>query len=356
MDVARGASRSSRTATLAVRVAATPDRLRLPMSSFDLRRLRYFVAVAKLGSVTSAARELYVAQPALSNHIKKLEEELGGELFTRSPSGVQLTTLGDKLHGHARKILDEIETLRDDLRGVPSEPEGTVVIGMAPTIGTILAAAVLEAVTKRLPRVRVQIRETMSRDLPDLIRGGALDYALSYDIVTQRGVRSTPVFLEDSYLVGLWSKAKAYRHLERKRDVPFDALQGIPLFLSGPANAFREKLEQTALRRRVELHIVAEVDSLAVRRELALRGVGFTILSGTAIHVSPEEKGHLFAARIVRPRILRQICFVRAPAAPTSRAAIEVAQIIDQTLRALLDQAAWTGASPPRKSSLVSFA
>ena len=324
------------------------------MSSFDLRRLRYFVAVAELGTVTSAARELYVAQPALSNHIKKLEEEVGGELFTRSPRGVQLTKLGEKLHSHARTILNEIDMLRSDLRGGPSEPEGTVVIGMAPTIGTILAGAVLEAVTKRLPRVRVQIRETMSRDLPDLIRGGALDYALSYDIATVRGVQSTPVFLEDSYLVGLWSKAKGWKNLERKRDVPFDALQGIPLFLSGPANAFREKLEQTALRRRVELHIVAEVDSLAIRRDLALRGAGFTILSGTAIHANPEAKD-VFAARIVRPRILRQICFVRPSTAPTSRAAIEVAQVIDQTLRALLDQAAWTGASPRRRSSLVSF-
>ena len=325
------------------------------MSSFDLRRLRYFIAVAELGSVTSAAKELYVAQPALSNHIKKLEEEVGGELFTRSPRGVQLTKLGEKLQGHARTILNEIEMLRGDLRGAPTEPEGTVVIGMAPTIGTIIAGAFLEAVIKRLPRVRVQIRETMSRDLPDLIRAGALDYALSYDIATERGVRSTPVFLEDSYIAGLWSKAKTFRNLERKRDVPFDALQGIPLFLAGPANAFREKLEQTALRRRVELNIVAEVDSLSIRRDLALRGVGFTILSGTAIQLGSDEK-KIFAARIVRPRILRQICFVRPSGAPSSRAAIEVAQIIDQTLRALLDEAAWTGASPRRKSSLLSFA
>ena len=103
------------------------------------------------------------------------------------------------------------------------------------------------------------------------------------------------------------------------------------------------------------MNIVAEVDSLSIRRDLALRGVGFTILSGTAIHLGSDEK-EIFAARIVRPRILRQICFVRPSGAPTSRAAIEVAQIIDQTLRALLDEAAWTGASPRRKSSLLSFA
>ena len=169
------------------------------------------------------------------------------------------------------------------------------------------------------------------------------------------GVQSTPVFVEDSYLVGLWSKARGFKNLGRKSDVPFDALQGIPLFLAGPANAFREKLEQTALRRRVELNIVAEVDSLTVRRDLALKGVGFTILSGTAIHPSPLEND-VFALRIVRPRILRQICFVRSSTASTSRAAIEVAQIIDQTLRALLDQAAWTGASPSRKASLLNFA
>ena len=92
------------------------------------------------------------------------------DIVTRSPRGVQLTKLGEKLNGHARTILNEIEMLRGNLRGAPSEPEGTVVIGLAPTIGTIITASVLEAITEKLPRVRVQIRESMSRDLPDLIR------------------------------------------------------------------------------------------------------------------------------------------------------------------------------------------
>lgn len=325
------------------------------MSSFDLRRLRYFVAVAELGSVTRASKELYIAQPALSHHIKQLEDEVGGELFARSARGVQLTKLGEKLLTHARTILNEIEILREDLREPPYEPEGIVVIGMAPTIGTVLAGSVLAAVSAHLPKVRVQIRETMSRDLPDLIRSGALDYALSYDVASARGVLSAPVFLEDSYLVGLCSKARIYKGLERKKDIPFVALQGIPLFLSGPANAFREKLEQTALSRRVQLNIVGEVDSLSVRRDLALKGVGFTILSGTSIRAHPQESD-VFAARIVRPRIQRQICFVRPQGAPTSRAAIEVVQVINQTLQELLNQSAWAGASPLRKASLLSLA
>ena len=320
------------------------------MSSFDLRRLRYFVAVAELGSVTRAAKALYIAQPALSLHVKQLEEEVGGELFGRSARGVQLTTLGEKMLVHARAILNEIDVMLQDMREAPSEPEGTVVIAMAPTIGSVLAGGVIEAVSAALPRVRVQIRETMSRDVPDLIRGGAIDYALSYDIPSARGMISSPVFLEDSYLVGSRAKATAL-NLDGGKDIAFDALSAVPLLLSGPANAFRGKLEQTALARHFTLDILAEVDSLAIRRDLALRGVAFTILSGTTITARPED-GEVYAARIVRPRIRRQICFVRPEKASASRAAIEVARLIDQTLRKLLSASAWIGAGRLRKTSL----
>lgn len=321
------------------------------MSSFDLRRLRYFVAVAERGSVTRAARHLYIAQPALSQHIKQLEEEVGGALFRRSARGVDLTVLGEKLLAHARSILNEIDALLQDLRQAPSEPQGRVVIGMAPTIGHVLAGSILEAVSATLPHVRVQIRETMSRDVPDLILGGAIDYALTYDIAARRGMASSPVFLEDSFVVGSWAKAKALK-LQRTKDLAFDTLRGIPLFLSGPANAFRGKLEQTALARRFALDIGAEVDSLTIRRDLALRGVAFTVLSGTAIDVRPGDPD-VYAARIVRPRIQRQICFVRPERWSPSRAAREVLQLVDHTLRGVLGNAAWAGATRLRRRSLL---
>lgn len=323
------------------------------MSSFDLRRLRYFVSVAELGSVTRAAKELYIAQPALSQHIKQLEEELGGALFARTARGVQLTTLGAKLLVHTRTILNEIDVLLQDLKEAPPEPEGIVVIGMAPTIGSVLTGGILEAVTTTLPNVRVQIRETMSRDIPELIRTAAIDYALSYDIAAERGISSSPIFFEDSFLVGSWAKAKAL-NLQRGRDIPFDALSAIPLFLSSPANAFRDKLEQTALYHRFTLRIAAEVDSLTIRRDLALKGIAFTILSATAIMAGSDDRD-VYAARIVRPRIRRQICFVRPEGGTPSRAAQEVAQLIDQTLRKLLSNSAWAGASRLRKSSLLNL-
>jgi len=321
------------------------------MSSVDVRRLRYFVSVAEFGSVTRAAKELYIAQPALSHHIKQLEEELGGELFARSVRGVQLTAMGEELLRHARTILRDVDLLLTGLRRVPAEPEGTVVIGMAPTIGSVLAGGVFEAVSSKLPRIRVQIRETMSRDIPDLIRGGAIDYALSYDIAPERGVSSLPVFVEDSYLFGSWTKARSLG-LERSKDLPFDALRSIPLFMSGPANAFREKFQQTALAHRFVPSIAGEVDSLTVRRDLALRGIGFTILSGTSIMARPDDRD-VYAAKIVRPRIRRQICFVRPAETAPSRAASSVAKLIDQTLRRLLAKSAWAGAGRVRKTSLL---
>ena len=101
------------------------------MSSFDLRRLRYFVAVAELGSVTRAASELHVAQPALSYQIRLLEEEVGGELFARGPRGVRLTELGIALAAESRRLLGDIKALRNRLSDRAGDPEGEVVVGLA---------------------------------------------------------------------------------------------------------------------------------------------------------------------------------------------------------------------------------
>ena len=109
------------------------------MSSFDLRRLRYFVAVAELGSVTKAASELHVAQPALSHQIRLLEEELGGALFTRGPHGVSLTELGTTAAAESRHLLGNIKALRDRLSVHAGGTEGEVVVGLAQTIGPVLA-------------------------------------------------------------------------------------------------------------------------------------------------------------------------------------------------------------------------
>ena len=316
------------------------------MSSFDLRRLRYFVAVAELGSVTRAASELHVAQPALSYQIRLLEEEVGGELFARGPQGVRLTELGTDLAEESRRLLGDIKALRNRLNDRAGDPEGEVVVGLAQTIGPVLAVPLLELAAKKLPRVRIHIRELMSSDIPELLRSESIDFALSYAIPSGRGVHSVNVFSEDLFLFGTAKSAKNFFARADISEVRFADLKNVPLYLSSRSNGFREALEGIARKRKTPLNVAAEIDSVSIRKDIALHGAGFTILSGATI-CKEIHRRDIFAARITHPPIRRKICFVRRTGGAASRAGKAVAALIGTALAGVATSEKWPGAVLP---------
>jgi DNA-binding transcriptional LysR family regulator len=87
----------------------------------SLAQIQYFVAVAEEGNVGRAARELRVAQPAVSRQIRMLEGELGAELFLRTPRGMHLSRAGEVFLAHARSVLAEVEAAKQAVRSVPAE-------------------------------------------------------------------------------------------------------------------------------------------------------------------------------------------------------------------------------------------
>src|SRR5437667_11548539 len=88
----------------------------------ELRSLAYFVRIAELGSITRAASHLRLAQPALTRHVQRLEEELGVALFTRANRGVRLTEAGEKLLESASRILRDVERSGDEIRAQDAPP------------------------------------------------------------------------------------------------------------------------------------------------------------------------------------------------------------------------------------------
>ena len=315
------------------------------MSSFDLKRLRYFLTVAELGSVTRAASELHVAQPALSHQMHLLEDEIGTQLFSRGPQGVRLTDAGRKLAHESRSLLDHLKNMRERVRADEQEPEGAVVLGVAQTIGPIITAPLLELTRERLPRVQLQIRELMSSDIPELLRSGSIAFALSYAIPSGRGVRSRNIFVEDLFLVG--TRSAATRHFPGgvPQQISFRELADVPLYLSARYNGFREDLERIARQKKIRLNVAAEVDSVAIRKELALSGAGFTILSPATIR--REMSRHVIAVPIVQPNVRRTVCFVHRNVSTLARAEQELARLLTETLDRLLSTGAWTGTTLP---------
>ncbi len=319
--------------------------------NLDLRRLRYFVKVAELGSLTRAAEALHVAQPALSQHMRSLEAELGVKLLARGSRGVALTEAGQRMLEEATAMLAGVKSLVERVRADSRDPEGEVVIGVGQTVGSLLMVPLLELAANSLPRVRIQIREMLSGLLPELVRSGAVDFAISYNTASGNGVEAISVLSEDMCLVG--QRRLAQRHLGKnlKDEVPFKALAGIPIYLSRRTHILRELVEGIARAKKVTPNLLAEVDSLYIMKELALGGSGFCVLSRANVRRELEHHD-LYVARIVQPVIRREICFVRRSGGVLPRAAREVVALAVEVLAGMVKDDVWRGTMQPNLADI----
>jgi LysR family transcriptional activator of glutamate synthase operon len=150
----------------------------------DLRQLRYLVALAEELNFTRAAAAEHVAQPALSQQIRRLEDEVGIDLVHRTTRRVSLTEAGELLVVRARRILAELDSARDELQALRGVDVGHVTIGAIHTMGPIDLSLALATFHERHPGVGLTVREHHSEECAELLRVDELD--LAFLSVTER--------------------------------------------------------------------------------------------------------------------------------------------------------------------------
>ena len=126
----------------------------------ELRQLRYLSAVARHGSFTLAARELHVAQPAVSQQVRRLEHELGVELLSRTTRQVLVTEAGELALARAGRILADADALRAEIDELQGLLRGTLALGIIPAVGALDPAPLLARFRERHPAVDIRLIET----------------------------------------------------------------------------------------------------------------------------------------------------------------------------------------------------
>ena len=145
----------------------------------ELRQLRYVVAVADHLHFTRAAAELHVAQPALSQQVRRLERELGLELFTRTSRTVALTDAGEAVVARARRVLGEIDAIEEDLDAMRGILRGRVELGSMQSLGPFDLPRVLADFHARHAGVDVVLREETTQRMLAMLRADQLDLAVA---------------------------------------------------------------------------------------------------------------------------------------------------------------------------------
>jgi DNA-binding transcriptional LysR family regulator len=242
-----------------------------------LQQLAYFVAAVEHGSFSAAADALYIAQPSLSEQIRRLENELGVALFVRTNRRLILTEAAQLLLPHAQRTLAAAREAADSVRGVRTLTGGTVAFGTFSSAHHLLLTELIASFHVRHPHVRVRMVSLNSSEVADAVRDGALEAGLIALPVDDRGLDVSPV---------AWTSEAVYLSTEPSRTthpVTTAQLASSQLILPearwGSADPTRRQLLERSQNAGVSLAPVVEVESPASALALAARGVGDTIIS-----------------------------------------------------------------------------
>jgi DNA-binding transcriptional LysR family regulator len=303
----------------------------------DIKQLRALLAIADTGSATKAAELLRIVQPAVSRHVRLLEEEFGVELFERERHGMVLTDAGRALVEYGRRALRELDRAKAEIQPARGAISGTASIGLLPSACELLAAELVATAKGKHPQVVVRFNVGYAGNLLQWLAAGDVEVALLYDIKASAGLHVDALLDEQLYLVGPpCTDPQGDAHT-------IESLRHLPLVLPNAPHGLRTVVEHACAVAGIKLTVAVETNSLAVQKSLVAKGFGYTVLPSSAI--SEElEKGKLAAAPIISPNLSRRIVLAHAATRRMSPAASFVsAELVTLAKRLVLD-GAWPGA------------
>ncbi len=304
----------------------------------DLRQLRYFMAIVKHGSFSKAANHLRIAQPALSQHVRNMEEDIGTPLLHRLARGVSPTEAGERLLQRASNILAQFDNINEFVRGEDSEPSGVVHVGLPGTVGEIMSIPLIEAALERYPKIQIKIAEAMSGFVLDWIRRGETDLALIYSTSNPVGLRIKQMLTEDLHI---FANPSLCAHMpESGEAVSFAVAASHRLILPSSNHGLRNLVDGVAASEGVEIDAAIEIDSYRQIKHLASRALGFSILPPTAIR-SEVESGEFLSWPIRDPALQRSVFIASSTDRPLSNAAQAIARLAVEILRAQVESGNW---------------
>ncbi|TPP05010.1 LysR family transcriptional regulator [Rhizobium glycinendophyticum] len=302
----------------------------------DLRQLRYFRTIAEFGSISAASQQLGIAQPALSLHVRNMEERLGVKLLAREARGVSLTEAGELMARRSRMLLDEMTRLEDDIRNLGSSPTGDVRLGLPGTIGGILSVPLVLAGKESYPGIRLTIGEAMSGFVLDWLREGQTDIAILYLPAEDQRFRSDLLLSEELVLI-------APKGAVMEEPFQPEHLTTVPLILPSPAHGLRTLLDVWAKQHRITLNATVELDSYSNIKTLVQQGYGYSILPLHAVAANAGD-GHLRVLKFHKDELRRNVFLVWDTSRPSSHAAAAIIQLTRKIIDDLVGSGIWAGA------------
>jgi LysR family nitrogen assimilation transcriptional regulator len=307
----------------------------------ELRQLRYFVAIVDHGSLSRAALILHVAQPALTQQLRQLEEELGVQLLHRSAQGVLSTDAGKVFYEHAQAILKQVADARSAVAQSAERPSGSVTLGLPHSISGALALPLLMASRAQYPEITLQLTEELTGNLSDQLKSGRVNLAVLFDDGQLSQFATTPLAEEELQFICRADAAYA----EGEQSLTLEQALATTLILPGLQHGVRPRIESVAREAGLSLSNVIEINSIAILKSALLADMGATVLPSAPV-LDELERGALRAQRIHSPAISRTVVLCGSRNIPLTNAAAAISRLVRQVSDRLCADGSWPGATP----------
>jgi DNA-binding transcriptional LysR family regulator len=260
--------------------------------ALNLNQLRVFNAICDELSMTGAARRLHISQPAVSKQLAELEQALGAPLVDRLPRGLRLTSAGEVLAGHARRIFQTEQAAEAELGQLLGLRGGSLAIGASTTIGGYFVPPVLGEFHSHFPQVAIELRIGNTHAITEAVLAGQLDVGLTEGLWPGEGALEQ-VFAHDEMVAIVGA-----RHpLVGQGSVTLTELQSLPWICREHGSGTREVIEAELAERGIRLSPVMSLGSTEAIKHAVAQGIGFAFVSRVTVELELQI-GRLVALAI----------------------------------------------------------
>jgi LysR family transcriptional regulator, regulatory protein for tcuABC len=286
----------------------------------DVKQLKYFVEVVESGSFSQASRQLNIAQPALSQQVSRLEEEIGSPLLLRTSKGVSPTGKGQMLYRHGKFILRQIDQALQCAKDTAAEVAGRVTIALPPSTNFQIGAGIVERIRARYPGIVLNITEALSAHLRQQAITG--DHDMLFSKVGVPGWQSIELVREDLFLI---FPVEANVLPTGCREVSLREATRLPLIVPTSRHGLRRRIDLESERIDQPIKPIAEIDSLFVLMRCLIDRGAATIMPHSAVNVFGAENAGRWRCVPISDGSLSRVSYLHTlPADQLSHAAAVV--------------------------------
>lgn len=294
-----------------------------PLSALpSVRQLRALVAVHRTGSISAAAQELALTQPAVTVLLRELEDRLGLKLFDRSTRLLRPTAAAAEAVGHAQRALAELEAMATGMAQLAGAGRGRVRVAATATVAQTLLPPAMRRLRDLHPGVKVELEEVAPDAFVEALLAERVDFGVGTLEGPVAGLREQVLLRDVLIAAGLPGPGFA-----AGASITWKQLAALPLVTVRPGYGVRRRIDEAARAAGVTLQIEHEVSLLSTAVAMAEHGLATAIVPGSILGNAAGTR--LVARRITRPAVERPIAIVAKrdrSLSPAAQALVEVMQ------------------------------